>query len=81
MADKTYPIGTKIKFISDYSDCNNKIGKIVDIIHGHPLIYIPESKEISQYATKERPATVQTGWWNIERIIIKNQQLLFAFME
>jgi len=81
MFENEYPIGTQIKFTGNYRDCNNKIGRIVDIIHGHPLVYIPKSKEISTYATKERPATVQTGWWNIERIIIKNQQLLFAFME
>lgn len=87
MFKNEYSIGTRIKYIHTrncehfMADSNGKTGKIVDIIHGWPLIYIPTSKYVSQYSTKKRPATVQIDWKNIERITIKHEQLVFSFME
>lgn len=81
MTDEKYPIGTQIRFVGEYEDCNDKIGKIVDIIHGAPLIYLPKSDCVSCFSTKEMPATVQCNWYNIELSLFKNQQLLFSFME
>jgi len=77
---KNYPVGTMIKFISDYKDCKGKMGKIIGIINGAPLIYLPESSCVSCFSIKERPATVQCSWRDIEPTLFKNQQMLFDFM-
>jgi len=85
MGDKRYPIGTKIKYKGRNGIFSKRLygmtGKIVGIVKDFPLIYLPEANDISAYSTKERPATVQTNWKNIEMLPQKNEQLLFAFME
>jgi len=79
MSSKTYPIGTLIKFLGNYEDCNGKVGRVVGIVQGAPLIYLPESQCVSCFSTKERPATVQCNWFSITPVVLKNQQLLFDF--
>ena len=87
MDDKTYPIGTKIKYIGTYNcdfggeNLTGMVGKIVGIVKNFPLVYLPEAKFKSSFSTKERPATVQTSWCRIEKLARKNQQLLFSFMD
>jgi hypothetical protein len=81
MADKKYPIGTKIRFLSGCCEKGRgKEGEIVKIAKGYPVILIPECTCLSEFSTRKCPASVQTGWWNIEKIVQKNQQLLFSFM-
>ena len=85
MSDKKYPIGTKIRYKKHNGTFSEQLygmtGKIVGIVDGLPLIYLPAASFVSGYSTKKRPATVQTGWDTIEILVVKNQQLLFAFME
>ena len=85
MSDKKYPIGTKIRYKRHNGTLSEQLygmtGKIVGIVDGLPLIYLPAASFVSGYSTKKRPATVQTSWDTIEILVVKNQQLLFAFME
>jgi hypothetical protein len=74
------PIGTKIKFISKYGDCYGKVGTIVRIVSGYPVVYLPESTWFSCFSTKTCPATVQCEWDDIKPINT-NKQMLFDFME
>ena len=82
-----YPIGTKIRYIGTYNfdffgePLTGMVGRVVDFIQFYPLVYLPGAKFKSVYSTKERPATVQTSWNRIEKLVRKNQQLLFSFME
>ena len=84
MADKKYSIGTKIRYTGN-SDGNwwrdGWEGTIVGIVNDFPLIYLPKSTFISSYSTTECRVTAQTSWGAIERVIQKNQQLLFSFMQ
>lgn len=87
MADKKYPVGTKIKYIGIHrilfegEKFTGMIGKVVGIEEGYPLIYLPKATAVSQYSTKKRPATIQTAWCRIEKLVQKNEQLLFSFVE
>lgn len=85
MSDKVYPIGTKIRYKGSDGIFSKELfgmtGEIVGIVRDYPLIYLPAANFVSEYSTKERPATVQTNWKNIEVLPQKNRQLLFAFME
>ncbi len=85
MADKTYPIGTKIRYKRRNGFLSKELydmtGKIVGMVGNFPLIYLPASNFVSEYSTEERPATVQTSWDTLELLAVKGQQLLFAFME
>ena len=85
MDDKRYPIGTKIRYKRHNGFLSEQLygmtGKIVGIVNDFPLIYLPAASFVSEYSTKKRPATVQTNWDTIELLVVKNQQLLFAFME
>jgi len=76
-----HPIGTQIRYVTCYEDCEGKIGKIVGVVRDAPLVYLPESTCVSRYSTIEKPATVQCCWWDIERVATKNKQLLFSFMD
>ena len=81
---KKYPVGTKIRYINgenSWHDFYEKKGTIVNIIRGYPLIYLPDSVEHSCFSTIDTPATIQCRWYEIEPLIIKNQQLLFSFMQ
>ena len=80
MKNRKYPIGTLIKYTGHWGNCKDKVGRIVNIIYGVPLIYLPESQHVSIFSTKEIPATVQCGWDEIELAYKKGQQLLFSFM-
>lgn len=76
-----FPIGTKIKFRSGCCGLGRgKEGKVVKIARGSPVILIPECTCVSQYSTTKCPASVQTSWRNIEKVVRKNEQLQFAFM-
>ena len=83
---KKYPIGTKIRFIHKTFD-NNKEGVIVGIhINGNPDVYLPMAEK---HVRDNRHPTLPNGvkftwhchWYEIEPLITKGQQLLFAFME
>ena len=84
-----YPIGTRIKYIlnSCYaSECAKedigKVGKIVGFTcYNYPIIFLSGSTHVSQFSTKQRPASWSAGWCSVEVLPQKNQQLLFAFME
>jgi len=88
MDDKKYPVGTRIMYYPPRShsmgsvrDDRGRIGTIVGISrHNHPLIYLPESKNISIYSTEQVPATWQTHWSYLKILSQKNQQLEFSFM-
>ena len=82
-----YPTGTKVKYIG-YSNQNSeiakdvgKVGKIVGTHWNNPIIFLPESKHISNYSTEQMPASWETGWDYLEILPRKNEQLLFAFMD
>ena len=82
--DKTYPIGTKIRYIGKSNGNwwrDGWTGIIVGMVNEYPLIYLPESTFVSSYSTTKCRVTVQTNWDAIEHVIQPNQQLLFAFME
>ena len=84
MATKKYPIGTKIRYIGDSNGNwwrDGWTGTIVGIMNDFPLIYLPKSTFVSSYSTMECCVTVQTSWDAIERVVQKNQQLLFSFMQ
>ena len=57
------------------------VGTLVGVVRDYPLIYLPKATTTSVYSTRERPTTVQTAWDRIEKIVQKNQQLLFSFMK
>ena len=83
---KKYPIGTKIKYVGSKGwDSTGDIGKIGWIVGYHhnsdPLIFLPESENISECHTRLRPVSWWTSWVNIEILPQKNEQLLFAFMD
>lgn len=83
MSNKKYPIGTKIRYIGK-SNGNwwrkGWTGTLVGTVNNFPLIYLPKSTFTSDFSTIECRVTVQTNWDIIEPLIVKNQQLLFAFM-
>lgn len=85
MSDKKYPIGTKIRYKRHNGTLSEQLygmtGKIVGIVGNFPLIYLPAASFVSEYSTKKRLATVQTSWDTIEPLVVKNQQLLFSFMD
>ncbi len=86
MAIKMYPVGTKIiykpnKDIVDpfaYEDFGKK-GAIVEVSDiGMPRIYLPESR--NKVSSLNRKITWTTRWEHIVPVLLKGQQLLFAFM-
>ena len=75
--DKTYPIGTKIKYIGYCKKCKDKTGKVVDIWDNGCHVILPQS--LCSAAGPENRLTCT--WSDIVPMIKKNEQLLFAFME
>ena len=86
---KKYPVGTRIRYIKDSPYANRqakedigKVGKIVGFTrYNYPIILLSGSTHVSQFSTKQRPASWSAGWCSIEVLSQKNQQLLFSFME
>ena len=76
MATKSYPIGTKIKFIGSCGKCKNKIGRITARDENGCYIDLPES-----LCSRAIAGSFYTVWRFIEPLAVKNQQLLFSFME
>ena len=75
--DKTYPIGTKIKYIGYCRECKDEIGKVVDIWSNVCSIILPQSP-CGAAGPRKR---LTCAWSDIIPVVVKNQQLLFAFME
>lgn len=82
-----YPIGIRIKYIGigphDPTGDYSRVGKVVGYSRGNrfPLIFLPESKNVSSYSTPRNKITWETSWEHIELFAQKGQQLVFAFME
>ena len=78
--DKTYPIGTKIKYIGYCTKCKDKIGKVIKIHDSTYTITLPQS---TCYAAVNRGGTIVCSWSDIVPVpvLVKGQQLLFSFME
>lgn len=72
-----YPVGTAIRYNGYCSKCKGKTGKIVDISKYTCNIILPSSTcsifECNGFAV--------CPWEDIIPISVKNQQLLFDFME
>jgi len=75
--DKTYPIGTKIKYIGYCKKCKDKIGKIVEMRKNTCYITLPKSTCSAMRDTGK----VMCNWSDVELAVRKNEQLLFSFME
>ena len=86
MATKTYPIGTKIRFLNKCLD-TGLTGTIVGVSpSGKPDIFLPMAKkhvEDNYYPTLSNGVkfTWHCRWEEIEPLVVKGQQLLFSFME
>lgn len=86
MTTKKYPIGTKIRFINPTLD-TNKTGTIVGFSYsGRVDIFLPTAeKHIKDNYHPTLPDGTKFTWhcrWDeIELLMVKGQQLLFAFME
>lgn len=84
MADKTYPVGTKVIFIAKPSydriarDDSGKTATITCINCGSISIFIPGSKNNHYTAGRNPRRTWTVPWEDIKPL--KNQQLLFNFM-
>ena len=77
MAIKKYPIGTKIKYVGHCKKCKGKVGKVVDIWDYGCNITLPQS--LCRAAGQDK--RLICSWSDIEPVSVKNEQLLFAFME
>ena len=77
MADKMYPVGTKIRYIGACGKCKGQIGEIVALSNSpecYCYINLPKS-------TCSDMLGVRAFWKDLELFVAKNQQLLFSFME
>ena len=78
---KKYPIGTKIKFLSDGSD-KDKTGEIVAIQHDMPIIFLPKGDNNVRLNNVRLidglTVTWLCGWDEIKPI--RQGQLMFDFM-
>ena len=84
---KTYPIGTSIRFKPGNAACleaikdDDKLGEIVGFDYSEqPIIYLPESNNISSYSTPEIPASWSCRWASIRLAPRIGEQLQFSFM-
>ncbi len=75
--DKVYPIGTKIKYIGNCARCKDKMGTIVGVNERTCIITLP----LSTCGVFHYNGEMTCSWCAIEPVLVKNQQLLFAFME
>lgn len=75
-----YPIGTRIKYRGIVSQDVGKEGTIVDYVSGSVVgIVLPGSYvALSIYGNSEHRWSTDIG--NLEILAVKNQQLLFNFM-
>lgn len=81
---KKYPIGTKIRFLYRNNDLGKR-GKIVAIreCDGCPYIYLPTGIETNRLNATHNGIKYSyiCNWSNIVPLVLKNQQLLFSFMD
>ena len=75
---KTYPIGTKIKYIGYCKKCKGKTGKVIEVHNSTCTITLPQS---TCNSAVDRGGTIICPWSDIIPALVKNQQLLFSFME
>lgn len=81
MESKKYPIGTKVVFIANESMCyqarqdDGKIGEVIGEVFGNVRIFLSDSVK------GHGCGYWNTEWKNIKPLVVKGQQLLFAFME
>lgn len=76
--NKTYPIGTKVKYIGYCGECKDKIGKVVEVYVSTCTITLPQSTCITAL---HGGGEIRVPWSEIIPVVVKNQQLLFDFME
>jgi len=76
MATKKYPIGTKVKYIGSCRSCSEHTGKVIRAYDNMCRITLHHSN-----CSGARGGSITCVWSDIERLIKKNKQLLFAFME
>jgi len=76
MMDKTYPIGTNIKYIGYCRKCKGKTGKIIKAYDNCVRVSLPQST-----CSGATSGSIVCRWPDVELLITKGQQLLFAFME
>ena len=79
MKAKTYPVGTKIRYLG-YGQDKGKTGKIVMIQHGMPVIFLSEGYN-NVTLIGGLVVTWLCGWKDIELAHSKGEQLLFSFMD
>jgi len=75
MADKKYPIGTKVRYVGSCGQCKNTTGEIISVFKHLCRVRLPESPHCSS------GGWVPVKWGEIEPLVLPNQQLLFEFME
>ena len=76
MSDKKYPIGTKVKYIGGCKSCGGHTGKVIQVYENVCRITLPHSS-----CSGASGGSITCVWSDIERLIKKNEQLLFAFTE
>lgn len=74
---KTYPVGTKIKYVGYCNKCKGQIGKVIGMWDRGYNIILPQTlcKGVRS------GGTFSCTWSEIIRVSVKNEQLVFAFME
>lgn len=72
--NKSYPVGTAIKYLGGCCKCKGKIGTITARYSTYCTITLPKS-------TCSAAPRVVCGWDEIELVKVKGRQLLFDFME
>ena len=77
MSTKTYPIGTRIKFLFGTQD-KDKTGRIVGVRAERPLVLLDKPCRKESYTWNDIAYSWWAGWEQIEPL--KKQQLMFSFM-
>lgn len=80
MDDRKYPIGTKIIYKPNTTSVNSEARKDIGK-QGTVIANLGNQVKIHLPTSEKRNKTWQTSWKNIKPILVKNQQLLFSFME
>ena len=75
--NRTFPVGTAIKYIGYCAKCNNKLGKVVKVQGDTCFIVLPQSI-CSSFSKRD---SLPVPWSDIEPAIKVGEQLLFSFME
>ena len=83
-----YPIGAQIIYkpsfgaVSAAQEDSGKVGEIIGAnAHGDVYIHLPTSKKLRRKLMNGKYITWRTSWKNVVRAPIKNEQLLFSFMD